>query len=170
MKSAQVQASAREYRAGEFAQLCRAHFPSVELFGLFHARKLRVHELALALGWDRVHRLLGVTGPFYERFTPAPRSAPESARDDLPAAPVIAPPQLRLLEVHEIDVVTAQDAPAFVGSPPQTVIRCAGPWRLDAYWFERRIVRDEYDVLLEDGSLYRIFKQGGRWYVRGAYD
>ncbi|MDQ6841065.1 MAG: class I SAM-dependent methyltransferase [Actinomycetota bacterium] len=61
----------REYRAGEFDDLCRSCFQSVELLGVFHSRKLRVHELALRLGWDRVHRGLGLTGPFYERFTPA---------------------------------------------------------------------------------------------------
>jgi len=60
-----------EYRAGEFEQLCRRHFARVELHGLFHARKLRAHDLALKLGWDRVHPLLGLTGAFYERFTPA---------------------------------------------------------------------------------------------------
>jgi SAM-dependent methyltransferase len=65
----------REYRAEEFRALCEAHFPRVELLGLFHARKLRAHELALRLGWDRVHRALRVTGPFYERFTPAISSA-----------------------------------------------------------------------------------------------
>jgi 2-polyprenyl-3-methyl-5-hydroxy-6-metoxy-1,4-benzoquinol methylase len=60
-----------EYRAGEFRALCEAHFPQVEVFGLFHARKLRAHELALKLGWDRVHEALRLTGPFYDRFTPA---------------------------------------------------------------------------------------------------
>ncbi len=60
-----------EYRWQEFAQLCREHFAHVELYGLFHAGKLRVHELALRLGWDRLHRLLGLTRPFYARFTPA---------------------------------------------------------------------------------------------------
>jgi len=61
----------REYRAEEFDALCRSAFERVELFGLFHARKLRVHALALRLGWDRVHRALGVTSPFYDRFVPA---------------------------------------------------------------------------------------------------
>jgi SAM-dependent methyltransferase len=60
-----------EYRAGEFEQLCREHFGSVALFGLFHARKLRVHELALRAGWDAVHRSLGLTERFYGWFTPA---------------------------------------------------------------------------------------------------
>jgi SAM-dependent methyltransferase len=61
----------REYRAHEFDALCRGVFPHVELLGLFHARKLRVHELALACGWDAVHARLGITTAFYDRFTPA---------------------------------------------------------------------------------------------------
>jgi SAM-dependent methyltransferase len=60
-----------EYRAHEFRELCRAHFPRVELYGLFHARKLRAHELALKLGWDRAHAALRITRPFYDWFTPA---------------------------------------------------------------------------------------------------
>ena len=60
-----------EYRAREFEELCRAHFQTVEMHGLFHARKLRAHELALRLGWDAVHARLGLTGLFYDWFTPA---------------------------------------------------------------------------------------------------
>jgi 2-polyprenyl-3-methyl-5-hydroxy-6-metoxy-1,4-benzoquinol methylase len=61
----------REYRAEEFRGLCEGHFARVELLGLFHARKLRVHEVAIELGWDRVHKALRLTRPFYDRFTPA---------------------------------------------------------------------------------------------------
>jgi SAM-dependent methyltransferase len=61
----------REYRAEEFRALCESVFSRVELLGLFHARMLRVHELALSAGWDRVHAALGITRPFYDRFTPA---------------------------------------------------------------------------------------------------
>jgi SAM-dependent methyltransferase len=61
----------REYRAEEFEGLCREVFPRVEMLGLFHARKLRAHELALRLGWDAVHPRLRLTKPFYDRFTPA---------------------------------------------------------------------------------------------------
>jgi 2-polyprenyl-3-methyl-5-hydroxy-6-metoxy-1,4-benzoquinol methylase len=61
----------REYRAHEFRALCAAHFGSVELYGLFHARRLRVHELAIRAGWDQVHRTLRFTKPFYDRFVPA---------------------------------------------------------------------------------------------------
>jgi SAM-dependent methyltransferase len=61
----------REYRAREFEQLCRSAFSEVEILGVFHSRKLRAHELALKLGWDKIHRRLGVTSTFYARFTPA---------------------------------------------------------------------------------------------------
>ena len=61
----------KEYRAAEFRALCEAHFPRVEMLGLFHAGKLRAHELAIKLGWDTVHKRLHLTKPFYDRFTPA---------------------------------------------------------------------------------------------------
>lgn len=102
----------------------------------------------------------------YDPFVP-PRHAA------LPAAATAAVhclPQLRLLSIREIDVRISGNAPAFVGSPPQAVLECAGPWRIDDGWFEAPVMRDEYDVLLEDGALYRIFRQGECWYVRGAYD
>ncbi|MDQ6803890.1 MAG: class I SAM-dependent methyltransferase [Actinomycetota bacterium] len=70
----------REYRAAEFEELCRRAFPSVEVLGIFHARRLRAHELALRLGWDRVHRRLGLTAPFYDRFTPALASSDFAVR------------------------------------------------------------------------------------------
>jgi hypothetical protein len=60
-----------EYRAGEFEELCADAFSSVAMYGLFHARKLRIHELALRAGWDSIHPRLRLTKPFYDRFTPA---------------------------------------------------------------------------------------------------
>jgi SAM-dependent methyltransferase len=61
----------REYDAGQYRELLEPHFAEVELLGLFHARKLRAHELAIRAGWDRVHPALRITKPFYDRFIPA---------------------------------------------------------------------------------------------------
>jgi SAM-dependent methyltransferase len=61
----------REYAPDEYRRLIAPVFGEVELLGLFHARKLRAHEVALRLGWDRVHPLLGITKHFYSRFVPA---------------------------------------------------------------------------------------------------
>jgi SAM-dependent methyltransferase len=61
----------REYTLAEYHALLEPHFSRVELLGVFHAGKLRLHGLALRLGWDRVHRALHLTKPFYDRFVPA---------------------------------------------------------------------------------------------------
>ncbi len=65
----------KEYRAEEFTALCQASFDAVDVLGVFHARRLALHERALKLGWDRVHTTLGLSAPFYDRFNPAISSA-----------------------------------------------------------------------------------------------
>ena len=61
----------REYTADEYRELLQPHFSRVDILGLYHARKLRVHELAIQAGWDRIHPALRITKPFYDRFNPA---------------------------------------------------------------------------------------------------
>jgi 2-polyprenyl-3-methyl-5-hydroxy-6-metoxy-1,4-benzoquinol methylase len=72
----------KEYRAEEFRELCRSVFPSVAMLGLFHARKLRFHEMAIRAGWDAIHPRLRVTKPFYDRFVPAISSRDFALRYD----------------------------------------------------------------------------------------
>ncbi|HLM10539.1 MAG TPA: class I SAM-dependent methyltransferase [Thermoleophilaceae bacterium] len=72
----------REYRVEEFRALCEAAAERVELYGLFHARRLRAHELALRAGWDRVHAALGITRRFYDWFTPSIRASDFALRRD----------------------------------------------------------------------------------------
>ena len=73
----------REYTIEEYRELLEPAFAEVEIRGLFHAGKLAIHERAIGLGWDRVHWLLRLTKPFYDRFTPA-----ISASDFVPEARV----------------------------------------------------------------------------------
>ena len=62
----------REYRPGEYLELCERHFSRVDMLGLFHARMLRAHQVAIErFGWDQLHKSLRFTKPFYDRFTPA---------------------------------------------------------------------------------------------------
>jgi hypothetical protein len=72
----------REYTAAEYRALLEPHFSEVRLLGLFHSRKLRAHELALKAGWDRVHKTLRITKPFYDRFTPAIAASDFTLRDE----------------------------------------------------------------------------------------
>lgn len=53
------------------------------------------------------------------------------------------------------------------------VTAAAGPWRTTGeWWAETAWARDEWDVGLEDGSLYRIYREHGAsgWFVEGEYD
>lgn len=104
----------------------------------------------------------------YEHFKfPGFHGGGSCAIEALPPQPTA---QLRLLDVCIIEVKVLKNKPAFVGNPPQKVLDCAGPWRIDVDWFDQGVVRDEYDVLLEDGTLARIYQSGDYWYLRGAYD
>jgi hypothetical protein len=78
-------------------------------------------------------------------------------------------PQLRLLEVREIEVDVCGGEPMRVDY--KAVVRCAGPWRISERPFtDAPIARDEYDVALDDGRFARIYHQGSRWYLRGVYE
>ncbi len=96
----------------------------------------------------------------------------EGARDEGTPSP-----QLRMFTIREVAVELRGNTPARVNARP--VVNCAGPWRVDDGWFDStakpsgspgHVVRDEYDVLLDDGMLCRIYKQGEQWFLRGAYD
>ena len=44
-------------------------------------KALSDYELALRAGWDRLHPALGITEPFYDRFTPAISTRDFALRD-----------------------------------------------------------------------------------------
>jgi protein ImuB len=65
-----------------------------------------------------------------------------------------------------------EGAPSFLDStePSGSVAKSQGPWRSSGNWWERLWTREEWDVQMKDGALYRIFLQDNRWFVEGAYD
>jgi protein ImuB len=53
------------------------------------------------------------------------------------------------------------------------VVQHAGPWKTSGEWWAPTFwCREEWDVALDDGALYRIYQdsQSGDWYVHGVYD
>jgi protein ImuB len=53
------------------------------------------------------------------------------------------------------------------------VVSGAGPWRSSGEWWQVDAwSRDEWDVALSDGALYRIYRDrlSGDWFVEGRYD
>ena len=53
------------------------------------------------------------------------------------------------------------------------IVKIAGPWRTSGDWWRPDSWnRDEWDLALTDGALYRIYRERAtkQWYVEGAYD
>ncbi len=53
------------------------------------------------------------------------------------------------------------------------VLRAAGPWKTSGEWWAATFWhREEWDVALDDGALYRIYQdvENGSWFVHGVYD
>jgi len=99
----------------------------------------------------------------YEPFTPPPKAMFAQAHREGELVP-----QLRLLDVREVPVELRGGEPASVGR--QAVLECVGPWRIaERENVPSPVTRDEYDVVLEDGTFARIYRQGSQWYVRGVY-
>jgi protein ImuB len=53
------------------------------------------------------------------------------------------------------------------------VVRSAGPWKTSGeWWADTAWSREEWDVALDDGGLYRIYQESQTldWFVQGVYD
>ena len=77
----------------------------------------------------------------------------------------------RLRPPRRVEVETAGERPARVEA--RLVMACAGPWRGSGDWWDREAwARDEWDVVLGDGALCRLFRDrlAGHWYLDGFYD
>jgi len=103
----------------------------------------------------------------YEPFGPS--RSPQLIEGEANAPQQRLVPQLRLLEVREIAVELRAGAPAMVDR--QVVMQSTGPWRIaERALTPSPVARDEYDVVLADGTFARIYRQGLHWYMRGVYE
>jgi len=65
--------------------------------------------------------------------------------------------------------------PSVRGLAGGAVVACAGPWRTSGRWWaldRSDWDRDEWDVELTDGSLYRLARDrsSGSWVIEGTVD
>jgi protein ImuB len=80
-------------------------------------------------------------------------------------------------------VIVVNRLPVRVISPAVNgrVVMAKGPWRASGEWWKQDAwSRDEWDVALESGALYRLYQEvaaqkpeegsGGRWFIEGSYD
>jgi protein ImuB len=70
-------------------------------------------------------------------------------------------------------VALASGQPGFVAAEGVRgkVLEFAGPWRSSGdWWTTDPWMRDEWDVALSDGALYRLYCGPRGWFVEGSYD
>lgn len=70
-------------------------------------------------------------------------------------------------------VALASGQPSFVAAEGirGKVLEYAGPWRSSGdWWTADSWSRDEWDIALSDGALYRIYCETRGWFVEGSYD
>lgn len=71
----------------------------------------------------------------------------------------------------EVELASGRPAQVTARGIRGKVLDFAGPWRTSGdWWTATRWARDEWDVALSDGALYRIFAEERGWFVEGAYD
>jgi protein ImuB len=103
----------------------------------------------------------------------APRPGAVMEKPESPALPRLCLRRFRPARYAQILVVNQQ--PVRVASPTVNgrVVMAKGPWRTSGEWWrEDAWNRDEWDVALEGGGLYRLYREtdSGRWFVEGSYD
>lgn len=52
------------------------------------------------------------------------------------------------------------------------IVQTAGPWRTSGDWWTSPTAwhRDEWDIVLEDRAIYRVYRTDGQWFLEGSYD
>jgi protein ImuB len=150
--------------------------PDPDALGIVLAR------LDAALGDGGALRSRIVDGPRVERrfahdaFTLEPLVTKSWATAAVAPLPQTATLQFRPVVPQPVVVRVIGGTPRFVGTPAQTVLDAAGPWRVEEAWWVgatgagEPLMRDEYDVLLDDGSLLRLANESSVWSIRGVYD
>jgi protein ImuB len=140
------------------------------------ALELALARLEAAFGENSVLRARVVDGyrpercVVYERFSGLP--LPQLQKRGESRAARNAALQLRMRpEPQPIDIVVRDGVPRFAGTPSQAILDFAGPWRIaEDWWSENSLTRDDYDVMLDDETLYRIARREAGWFLLGSYD
>ena len=71
----------------------------------------------------------------------------------------------------QVLVVNRQPVRVMSPSINGRVVMAKGPWRTSGEWWrEDTWNRDEWDVALETGGVYRMFQELAGWFLEGSYD
>src|ERR1039457_2402388 len=94
--------------------------------------------------------------------------APSPARPLAPSLPLRA---IRPPRAARVQMASGQPVHVQAEGVRGHVVSSAGPWRTSGdWWTSDPWARDEWDIALSDGAIYRIYSEQGRWFVEGSYD
>ncbi len=106
-----------------------------------------------------------------ERCTAVAATAPSRSRLCVEGGATVALRRFRPARAARVELASGQ--PGFVAAAGirGRVLEYAGPWRSSGDWWTAAAwQRDEWDIALSDGALYRLFCSPQGWFVEGAYD
>jgi protein ImuB len=124
-------------------------------------------------------RMLEWGGPPGPRGSPRTRSSPEQSRQwkagqGAGSGPGGPPYVLRFFRPPlPARVTVAALGPSYIAAENihGKVVELAGPWRTSGDWWTLDPwLRDEWDLALSDGALYRVYCEPRGWFVEGSYD
>ena len=79
--------------------------------------------------------------------------------------------QVRMHQVHKEEARLAYVEARGYADVRGEVLMAAGPWRASGdWWTDAPWRRQEWDVELSNGGLYRIYTAAAHWFVEGMYD
>jgi protein ImuB len=93
--------------------------------------------------------------------------------EEAPPLPRLCLRRFRPPRYAQVLVVNRQPVRVISQSIQGRVVMAKGPWRTSGEWWRQDAWnRDEWDVALEAGGVYRLFQEidSGRWFVEGSYD
>jgi protein ImuB len=108
---------------------------------------------------------------FSREFSMGQRSAPRETHTHIPLR--LAFRVFRPSLVAKVRVEQDQPAQVTAHGVRGNVLAAAGPWRsAGEWWTDTCWARDEWDLSLSDGALYRLYwdLRTGGWFVEGTYD
>lgn len=120
--------------------------------GLFTLAAPEPEKLELTLG--KIRGLVGAENVLYPKVLDTHRPGVGPMQEPILSFRYFRPP----LEVR------------FESLKPR-ILKIAGPWRSSGDWWRPDAWdRDEFDVYLSDGVLYRVVHEDRRWFMEGTYD
>jgi protein ImuB len=102
-------------------------------------------------------------------------AANQKAADPYRSAPNARLSLRRYRPPRHTQVLVVNHQPVRIVSPSVNgrVVMAKGPWRTSGEWWQEEAWnRDEWDVALDSGSLYRLFEDldSRCWFIEGSYD